>query len=83
MLKRVWQRCNNKSNDAAYLPFGVAKYDSLGNGEGIVQITESIKLPLLSLHSNEELFYSLQSQLITGEMGGLLFNILQRQSYPH
>lgn len=49
-----------------YLPLGVAEDDGLCDGQSVVQITQSVKLPLLSLHSHEELLYTLQSQLITG-----------------
>lgn len=48
------------------LPLGVAEDHSLCDGEGVVQITQSVKLPLLPLHCHEELLYSLQGQLITG-----------------
>ncbi len=34
-------------------------------GKGVVEITERIKLPILLLHSDEELFDALQCQLIT------------------
>lgn len=47
------------------LPLGVAEDDGLCDGQGVVQVTQSVKLPLLSLHSHEELFDPLQSQLVT------------------
>lgn len=50
-----------------YLPLGVAEDDGLGDGQGVVEVTEGVELPLLSLHSNEELLDALQSQLITGD----------------
>ena len=43
----------------------VAENDSLCDGQRVVQVTQSVKLPLLLLHSNKELLDSLQSQLIT------------------
>ncbi len=52
------------------LPLGVAEDDGLCDGQSVVQITQSVKLPLLSLHSHEELLYTLQSQLITGGTDG-------------
>lgn len=47
------------------LPLGVAEDHGLGDGQSVVQITKSIKLPLLPLYCHKELLYPLQSQLIT------------------
>jgi hypothetical protein len=47
-----------------YLPLRVAENDSLGDGQGVVEITQGVKLPLFSLHSNEELLDSFQCQFI-------------------
>ena len=38
----------------------------LRDGERVIEITESVKLPLLFLHCHKELLDTLQSQLITG-----------------
>mmetsp|Transcript_27194 Transcript_27194/g.63561 ORF Transcript_27194/g.63561 Transcript_27194/m.63561 type:complete len:205 (+) Transcript_27194:860-1474(+) len=53
------------SRQPVHLLLGVAEDDSLCDGEGIVQIAESIKLPLLTLDGDEELFNTLKGQLIT------------------
>ncbi len=47
------------------LPLGVAEDDGLCDGQGVVQITQSVKLPFFSLHSHEKLLDPFQSQLIT------------------
>lgn len=52
-------------SSAPHLPLGVAEDDSLGDGQRVVEITESIELPFLSFHGHEELFDAFQSQLIT------------------
>lgn len=49
----------------AHLPLGVAEDDGLRDGQGVVQITQSVELPLFSLHGNKELFDPLQRELIT------------------
>ena len=49
-----------------HLPLGVAEDDCLCDCEGVVQVTQRVKLPLLLLHGNKELFDSFQCQLITG-----------------
>ena len=54
----------------ANLPLGVAEDDSLCDGEGVVEVTERVKLPLLLLHRHKELLDALQSQLITAGRGG-------------
>ena len=43
----------------------VAENDSLCDGKRIIQVTQSVKLPFLLLHSNKELLDSFQSQLVT------------------
>mmetsp|Transcript_8644 Transcript_8644/g.17906 ORF Transcript_8644/g.17906 Transcript_8644/m.17906 type:complete len:289 (-) Transcript_8644:672-1538(-) len=48
-----------------HLSLCVAENDSLCDGESIVQIAQSIELPLFTLHCHEELTDSLESQLIT------------------
>lgn len=50
-----------------HLSLGVAEDDGLCDGQGVVQVTQGVKLPLLSLHGDEELLDPLQGQLITGE----------------
>ena len=50
-----------------YLSLGVAEDDSLSDCECVVEITESVKLPLFLLHCHKELLDALQSQLITAE----------------
>jgi hypothetical protein len=47
------------------LSLGVAEDDSLSDCESVVEITESVKLPLFLLHCHKELLDALQSQLIT------------------
>lgn len=47
------------------LPLSVAEDHGLGDGQSVVQITKSIKLPLLPFYCHKELLYPLQSQLIT------------------
>mmetsp|Transcript_9826 Transcript_9826/g.21860 ORF Transcript_9826/g.21860 Transcript_9826/m.21860 type:complete len:325 (-) Transcript_9826:163-1137(-) len=46
------------------LATGVAVDNGLGDGESLVQITKSVELPLLPLHSNVELLDTLKGQLI-------------------
>lgn len=46
------------------LSAGVAIDDSLGNGEGLVQIAQSLELPGLSLQGHVELLDTLQGQLV-------------------
>lgn len=57
------------SVDSSDLPLGVAEDDGLGDGQRVVQVTQSVKLPLLPLHGNEELLDPLQGQLITEGAG--------------
>lgn len=53
----------------AYLPLSVAENDCLGDGQGVVEITQGVKLPLFPFHSNEELLDSFQCQFITNQRG--------------
>mmetsp|Transcript_19238 Transcript_19238/g.27739 ORF Transcript_19238/g.27739 Transcript_19238/m.27739 type:complete len:290 (+) Transcript_19238:189-1058(+) len=46
------------------LTSGIAVNDGLGDGQGLVQITESLEFPFLTVYSNVELLDTLQSQLI-------------------
>lgn len=48
-----------------YLSLCVAEYDSLCDGQSIIEITKGIKLPLFSLNSHKELFDAFQCQLVT------------------
>ena len=48
-----------------HLPLGVAEDDGLCDGEGVVKVTQSVKLPLFTLDRHEKLLDSFQSQLIT------------------
>mmetsp|Transcript_28304 Transcript_28304/g.50560 ORF Transcript_28304/g.50560 Transcript_28304/m.50560 type:complete len:267 (+) Transcript_28304:282-1082(+) len=47
-----------------HLALGVAKDDGLCDGEGVVEVAESVKLPLLALHRHKKLLDALQRQLI-------------------
>lgn len=46
------------------LPPGVAEDDSLGDGDGLVEIAKGIELPLLLLDSNVELLDTFKGQLV-------------------
>jgi len=46
---------------ASYLSFSIAENDSLGDGQCIIKITQSIKFPFLFLNSNKELFDALKT----------------------
>lgn len=46
------------------LALRIAEYDGLCYRQSIVEIAESVELPFLPFDGDEELFYSLQSQLI-------------------
>lgn len=50
-----------------HLPLSVAEYHCLSDGESVVQVTQCIKLPFLSLDCYKELLDAFQSQLITGK----------------
>ena len=43
-----------------HLALGVAEDDCLCDGEGVVQVAQRVKLPLLALHSHKELLDALQ-----------------------
>lgn len=43
----------------------VAEDDGLGDGEGVVEITEGVKLPILLLYGDEELLDPLEGQLVS------------------
>lgn len=53
-------------SEVTHLPLGVAEDDSLGDGQRVVEVTQSVKLPFLSFHRHEELLDAFQSQFITG-----------------
>jgi hypothetical protein len=55
-LQRIW---------ATNLPSGVTEYDCLGDRQCVVKVAEGVKFPFFPLHSHEELFDALESQLIT------------------
>mmetsp|Transcript_12945 Transcript_12945/g.22833 ORF Transcript_12945/g.22833 Transcript_12945/m.22833 type:complete len:225 (-) Transcript_12945:375-1049(-) len=48
-----------------HLAASVGENDRLGDGQGLVQITKGVQLPLLLLHIDVELLDTLQGQLIT------------------
>ena len=50
-----------------HLSLCVAEDDRLSDGQGVVEVTERVKLPLLLLYGNEELLDALKGQLITEE----------------
>lgn len=57
------------------LPLGVAEDDCLGDRQCVIQVTEGIKLPLLTLYSYKELLDAFQCQLVTvKENQGKLFS---------
>ena len=51
----------------SHLALCVAEYNRLCDGQGIVEITERVKLPLLTFHCHKELLDSLQGQFVTVE----------------
>lgn len=51
---------------ATHLPLGVAEDDGLSDGQRVIQIAQSVKLPLFSFHCHEKLLDAFQSQLVTG-----------------
>ena len=68
------------------LSASVAENDSLGDGDRLVQVGKSIKLPLFLLHSNVELLNTLKGELVllyentdgvTHELGGDLEHVLR------
>ena len=67
------------------LSAGVAEDDGLGDGDGLVQVGESVELPLLLLNGDVELLDTLQGKLVlldqnangvTHELGGDLEDVL-------
>ena len=46
------------------LPAGVAEDDSLGDGDGLVQVGQSVKLPVLLLDGNVELLNTFEGKLV-------------------
>ena len=48
-----------------HLALGVAEDDCLRDGQGVVEVAQRVELPLLPLHRHEELFDSLERQLVT------------------
>lgn len=67
------------------LSAGVAEDDSLGDGNGLVEIREGVKLPLLLLNGNVELLDTLEGKLVlldenadglAHELGGNLKDVL-------
>ena len=68
------------------LSAGVAEDDCLSNGDSLIQIGKSIKLPIFFLHSDVELFDAFESELglldqdpdgIAHELGGDLKDVLR------
>ena len=71
------------------LSSGVAEDDSLGDGDGLVQIREGVQLPLLLLNSNVELLDTLEGEFglldqdadrVTHELGGDFEHVLRHCS---
>jgi len=48
-----------------YLSLGVAEDDRLRDGQRVVEVTQRVKLPLLTLDGDKELLQPFQCQLIT------------------
>lgn len=63
---------------ATHLPFGVAEDDGLSDGQRVIQIAQSVKLPLFSFHCHEKLLDAFQSQLVTGGQRQTLSLTLRR-----
>lgn len=63
-------------SQAAHLPLGVAEDDRLSDGQGVVEVTEGVKLPLFSLHRHKKLLDAFQGQLITGRQRWILLHIM-------
>lgn len=68
------------------LSAGVAENDSLGDGDGFVQVGKSVELPILLLNSNVKLLDTFEGQLglldqdadgVAHELGGDLQNVLR------
>jgi len=56
---------NSQRMWATDLPSGVTEDDGLCDRQCIVQVAESVELPFLFLHRDEELLDSLERQLVT------------------
>lgn len=76
---------SQSGGDKVDLSLGVAENNGLGNGDGLVQITENLNLVLLSVNVDVELLDTFKGQLVlldqnadgvTHELGGDLQNIL-------
>merc|ERR1719438_293534 len=52
-------------SEPVHLTLSVAENYSLCDSQGVIQVTQGVKFPLFSLHSNEELLNSFQGQLVT------------------
>src|SRR5437588_6491236 len=50
--------------EPVHLPSGVDKDDCLGDGQRLIQVTQCVKLPLLSFHIDVELADTLQGQFL-------------------
>lgn len=48
-----------------YLPLSIAENNSLCDGKRVVQITQCVKFPFLTLNSNKELLDTFKCQFIT------------------
>ena len=48
-----------------HLSLCVAEDDCLGDGQGVVEVTECVKFPLFLLYGHKELLDALKSQLVT------------------
>ena len=58
-------RLSHLLSEPVHLALGVAEDDGLGDGQSVVEIAQRVELPLLSLHSHEELLDAFQGQLVT------------------
>lgn len=47
------------------LPAGVGENDRLGDGQGLIEVTQGVQLPVLLLHVHVELLDTLQGKLVT------------------
>ncbi len=51
--------------DISYFLSCIAENNSLGNGEGVIEVAECVEFPLFALNSNEKLLNAFKRQLIT------------------
>lgn len=58
-----------------HLSLCVAEDDRLCDGQGVIEVTECVKFPLLLLYGNKELLDALEGQLITEEKFNRLLTI--------